>query len=68
MSQNAESRMIKASLKKLNSARDALSSRQYRTIRGQIIAGDIHGAEKGLCRMLPANYILKEDGLYEVHC
>ena len=59
--QNVRSRKIKASLKKLNDVKGALSSQQYRTIRGQIIAGDICGADKGLRRILPAIFISKEE-------
>ena len=62
MVQSKASRAISAALKRLNSVRTELSFRQYSTIRGQIIAGDIRGAEKGLRSILPANFI-KEEGL-----
>jgi hypothetical protein len=39
-------------LKKLRGARRYLTPQQYRTIRGQILAGDLGGAEKGLNRLL----------------
>lgn len=51
MAQNARSLAITAALKRLKDARSALSSQQYSTIKGQIIAGDICGAEKGLRRL-----------------
>ena len=35
-------------LKRLKAERPALSRQQYKTIRGQILAGDIAGAMKGL--------------------
>ena len=54
MAQNARSLAITAALKRLKDARSALSSQQYSTIKGQIIAGDICGAEKGLRRLSPA--------------
>ena len=63
MVQSNASRTISAALKRLNSVRTALSFQQYNTIKGQIIAGDIRGAEKGLRKILPANYILKEESL-----
>ena len=43
-----------AALKRLGQYRGILSSTQLKTIKGQIIAGDICGAEKGLRRLLPA--------------
>lgn len=39
-------------LRDLKQHRNRLTWQQYRTIRGQIIAGDIRGAEKGLRRLL----------------
>ena len=57
----AASRDTKRALKKLNRVKAALSSHQYKTIRGQIIAGDLFGADKGLRKILPAVFILKEE-------
>ena len=45
---------VAAALKRLRQYRGILSSTQLKTIKGQIIAGDICGAEKGLSRLLPA--------------
>ena len=61
MAQSAASRATKLALKRLNSAKAALSSQQYKTIRGQIIAGDLFGADKGLRKILPAIFIMKEE-------
>ena len=46
-----------AALKRLGQYRGILSSKQLKTIKGQIIAGDICGAEKGLRKLLPAHFI-----------
>lgn len=54
MAQSASKRDIAIALKRLKAARGALSSQQLNTLKGQIIAGDICGAEKGLRRLLPA--------------
>lgn len=54
MAQIASKREISEALKHLKSARGAISTQQLKTIKGQIIAGDICGAEKGLRRLLPA--------------
>lgn len=43
---------MRAALKALKEHKSRLTAQQYRTIRGQIIAGDIQGAEKGLKRLL----------------
>ena len=59
--QTAASRETKRALKKLNGVKAALNSNQYKTIRGQIIAGDLFGADKGLRKILPAVIILKEE-------
>ena len=37
---------------KLKRARKYLTKQEYRTIKGQLIAGDIEGARKGLDRIL----------------
>ena len=36
----------------LKKAKPFLTKQQYRTIRGQIIAGDVEGAKKGLKKLL----------------
>lgn len=54
MAQIANQREVSEALKRLKSLRGAISTQQLKTIRGQIIAGDICGAEKGLRRLLPA--------------
>lgn len=54
MAQIANQREVSEALKRLKSLRGAISTQQLKTIRGQIIAGDICGAQKGLRRLLPA--------------
>lgn len=54
MAQIANQREVSEALKRLKSLRGAISTQQLKTIKGQIIAGDICGAEKGLRRLLPA--------------
>ena len=39
-------------LKHLKMQRERLTTQQYKTIRGQAIAGDIVGANKGLIKLL----------------
>lgn len=39
-------------LRRLKSYKSGLSPQQYKTIRGQIVAGDAAGAMKGLNRIL----------------
>lgn len=38
--------------KRLKESKKHLTKQQYRTIKGQMIAGDIEGANKGLNRLL----------------
>lgn len=38
--------------KRLKENKKHLTKQQYRTIKGQLIAGDIEGANKGLNRLL----------------
>ena len=38
--------------RKLNRYKDILTKQQYRTIKGQIKAGDIIGADRGLDRLI----------------
>jgi hypothetical protein len=38
--------------KRLKQNKELLTKQQYRTIKGQLIAGDIEGATKGLNRLL----------------
>ncbi len=38
--------------KLLKDSREYLTHQQYKTIKGQIIAGDVEGARKGLHRLL----------------
>lgn len=38
--------------KRLKESKKYLTKQQYRTIKGQLIAGDIEGANKGLNRLL----------------
>ena len=65
--QSGHQREMTAALKRLRRFRGVLGSRQYTTIKGQIIAGDICGAEKGLRSLLPASFI-KEVEPVEVYC
>ena len=53
-------------LRRLKACRNRISSQQYRTIKGQIIAGDICGAEKGLRRLSPAIHFKEVDN-HEIH-
>lgn len=39
-------------LRELRRERPNLTSQQFKTLKGQILAGDIEGAEKGLGRLL----------------
>ena len=57
MAQIANQREVSEALKRLKSLRGAISTQQLKTIKGQIIAGDICGAEKGLRRLLPAFHL-----------
>jgi len=67
MAHEASQSEVTAALKRLGKYRGQLSSQQLKTIKGQIIAGDICGAEKGLRRMLPAIHF-KEVDSHEVLC
>ena len=53
--QSVNRKEITAAIIRLRRFHGMLSSQQYKTIKGQIIAGDICEAEKGLRKMLPAN-------------
>lgn len=37
---------------RLKGARHRLTAQQYRTLRGQVLAGDPDGAMRGLCKLL----------------
>lgn len=39
-------------MKKLKSAKRKLTMQQYRTLKGQALAGNVEAAEKGLTRLL----------------
>lgn len=39
-------------LRALKQVRNMLTAQQYRTIKGQILAGDIDGASKGIAKIL----------------
>lgn len=43
-----------AAIKALRQLRGVMDARQLRTIRGQVLAGDVRGAQKGVQRVLPA--------------
>lgn len=38
--------------KRLKESKQYLTKQQYKTIKGQLIAGDLKGAEKGLNKLL----------------
>ena len=40
----------------LRNSRDSLSRHQYKTLRGQVLAGDPDGAMKGLRKLLSRNH------------
>ena len=61
MAQIESRRDISEALKRLKELRGTISTQQLRTIKGQIIAGDICGAEKGLRRLLPAFSLKKKE-------
>ena len=42
-------------MKILRNSRDSLSRHQYKTLRGQVLAGDPDGAMKGLRKLLSRN-------------
>ena len=44
--------MVQKAFKELKKHKNQLTKQQYRTIKGQLIAGDITGAMKGLKRVL----------------
>lgn len=46
------SRVNQKAIKKLKATRDRLTWQQYKTLRGQVLAGDDEGAMKGLRRLL----------------
>lgn len=39
-------------LAKLKAYRDLMTWMQWKTLRGQALAGDVEGAEKGLCKIM----------------
>lgn len=45
----------------LNKYKRLLTKQQYRTIKGQIIAGDILGAEKGLKKLIEKKKVNKNE-------
>lgn len=55
---------IGAMIRKLNAARPYMTSQQYRTIKGQILSGDLHGADIGIRRLLNTD---RKDKKYEIH-
>lgn len=48
---NEKTRKIRSMMFKLRSQQLSMTPQQFRTIKGQIIAGDFVGAEKGLDRI-----------------
>ena len=54
---SADRNEIIMAARRLRRFRGVLSSQQYKTIKGQSVAGDICGAEKGLRKMLPATFL-----------
>lgn len=56
MSDEGEKRALGALMKALIARRTELTIQQYRTIRGQALAGDVEGAARGLDRALRHRY------------
>ena len=56
---------LQAMLRKLKKSGPWMTRQQYRTIKGQILAGDYEGAEKGLNKILNAkrgkNHVQSDD-------
>lgn len=44
--------MLHIFLKDLNNQKQKLTKQQYKTIRGQALAGDVQGASKGLRKLI----------------
>lgn len=51
MKRSAPSGAVPLLLKELKKMRTKVSSQQIRTLKGQILAGDIEGAERGLKKL-----------------
>lgn len=43
---------MKNFFRKLKNNRHKLTKQQFRTVKGQAVSGDLHGAEKGLDKLL----------------
>ncbi|MFT8313424.1 MAG: hypothetical protein ABF633_04115 [Clostridium sp.] len=43
-------------MKQLNQNKNILSKQQYRTLKGQAVAGDVMGANKGLIKILQRGF------------
>lgn len=39
-------------LRQIGKCRQWLTKQQLRTLKGQVLAGDVSGAEKGLCKLI----------------
>ena len=50
--------MVQQAFKELKKHKNQLTKQQYRTIKGQLIAGDITGGMKGLKRLLNKKVIV----------
>lgn len=45
-----------AFMKQLNQNKNILTKQQYKTLRGQAVAGDVTGANKGLLKILQRGF------------
>lgn len=43
-------------MKQLNQNKNILTKQQYKTLKGQVVAGDVAGANKGLIKILQRGY------------
>ncbi|PPK44979.1 Uncharacterised protein [Clostridium putrefaciens] len=43
-------------MKQLNQNKNVLTKQQYKTLKGQVVAGDVDGANKGLIKILQRGY------------
>ena len=59
--QDADRNEVSIAMKRLNKFRGVISSQQYRTIKGQIVAGDTCGAYKGLRKIVGVSFYYKEE-------
>lgn len=64
-----EAREIREALERVRACRDRLTAQQYRTLRGQVLAGEIAGALKGVKKILrerKAGRIILAEGIEKI--